>query len=350
VLAKLRAGGEPLRRATPPHVSHVWRCYPEHSPSVKKKISILLIRLGGLGDLLAVLPSLRLLRRFYPGSRFTLVCRAEYGLLLKSAALVEEVLDAGSSRFTGLFGRDNHSDPKLKSWLKSYDQTWGWRLGESSLDLEAALRRHGAKSVRVMGPPGGPSRPLSRHYFDLTAEALGGAGAALAGEFDSFCRLELSEGQVSAARAENLPAVIHPGSGSRKKCWPLDRFLAVAGRLADDNISGFIVTGEAEGWLEPELKRHRFPPGWTWVAQPSLIWLAARLSACRVYLGNDSGVTHLAAACGARVLALFRREAQELWRPCGRVTLLSAEEVADIGLDKVWEELKRRDWTNGSGR
>ncbi len=317
---------------------------------MKKKISILLICLGGLGDLLAVLPSLRLLRRFYPGSRFTLVGRAEYGLLLKSAALVEEVLDAGSSRFTGLFGRDGYSDPKLETWLKSTDQIWGWRLGESSLDLEAALRRHGAKSVRIIGPPAGPSRPLSRHYFDLTAEALGGAGAALAGEFDSFCRLKLREGQALAARAENLPAVIHPGSGSRKKCWPLDRFLDVAGRLAENNIAGLIVTGEAEGWLEPELKRHRFPPGWTWVAQPPLVRLAARLSACRVYLGNDSGITHLAAACGAPVLALFRREAQELWRPCGRVALLSAEEVADIGLDEVWQELRRRDKANCSHR
>jgi heptosyltransferase-3 len=301
----------------------------------------LIIRLGGLGDLLAVLPSLRLLRRFTPESRLTLVGRAAYGLLLKSAAVVEEVLDAGSSRFTGLFGRDVPLDPKLETWLKSYDQIWAWTLGQSGHDLEAALRRHSTRSIRIIGPPAGPSRPLNRYYFDLTAEALGGAAADLAGEFDSFCSLRMGEGQALAAGAGRLPAMIHPGSGSRKKCWPLDRFLAVAGRLAERNIAGFILTGEAEDWLEPELERHRFPPGWAWVRRPPLVPLAARLSACRVYLGNDSGITHLAAVCGARVLALFRREAQELWRPCGRVTLLSSKEVADIGLDSVWEELVR---------
>jgi len=329
----------PLRRATPPHLSYVWRCYPEHSPSVKKKISILLIRLGGLGDLLVILPSLQLMRRVFPLSRFTLVGRADYGLLLKQAGLVEEVWDAGSGRFAALFSGEGRPDPGLEAWLKHFDRVWVWSLKESGSDYEAALKRQGAKSVQVLGPPSSPSRTLFQHYFDRTAEALG-VKKAFSGDSEAFSRLSSPAWKTTAEKKGAPEAIIHPGSGSRKKCWPLDRFLAVADRLSGRKATGLVVTGEAEAWLEPELMKHRFPSGWSWVPRPTLVSLSGWLYACRVYLGNDSGITHLAAACGARVLALFRREALPLWRPYGRVTLVSAEEVADIGTDRVWEELE----------
>jgi len=308
---------------------------------MNKKVNILLFRLGGLGDLLVILPSLQLLRRSHPDSRFTLVCRADYGLLLKQAGQVEEVLEAGSSRFTGLFSGDDRPDPELEVWLRHFDQVWVWSLKESGPDYEAGLKRQGAKSVRVLGPPSGPSKLLFQHYFDRTAEALG-VNRASAGEAEAFSRLSSPEWKITAERTEGPEAIVHPGSGSRKKCWPLDRFLAVAERMSGRKTTGLIVTGEAEVWLEPELKSHRLPLGWSWVSRPPLFTLGGWLSACRVYLGNDSGITHLAAACGARVLALFRREAAPLWRPYGRVTLLSGEEVADIGTDRVWRALMHR--------
>jgi len=306
---------------------------------VKKKTSVLLIRLGGLGDLLVILPSLQLLQRVFPLSRFTLIGRADYGLLLKQAGLVEEVLDAGSSRFAALFGGEGRPDPELEAWLKHFDQVWVWSLKESGLDYEAALKRQGAKSVQVLGPPSSPSQPLFQHYYDRTAEALR-VKKTFCGESEPFSRLSSPEWKTAAEKIESPEAIIHPGSGSRKKCWPLDRFLAVAERLSGRKTTGLVVTGEAEAWLEPELKNHHFPSGWSWVPRPPLFTLGGWLSACRVYLGNDSGITHLAAACGARVLAFFRREAAPLWRPYGRVTLLSAEEVADIGTGRVWEELE----------
>jgi heptosyltransferase-3 len=302
------------------------------------KTEMLLVRLGGLGDLLVILPSLQLLRRVFPLSRFTLVGRADYGLLLKRTGLVEEVWDAGSSRLAALFSGEGRPDPELEAWLKHFDQVWVWSLRESGSDYKKALKRQGARSLQVLGPPSGPSQPLFQHYFDRTADALG-VKKASCGESEAFLRLSSPEWRTAAEKIESPAAIIHPGSGSRKKCWPLDRFLAVAGRLSEKNLSGVVVTGEADAWLEPELRKYRFPHGWDWVLHPPLILLASWLSACRVYLGNDSGITHLAAACGARVLALFRREAVPLWRPCGRVTLLSAEEVADIGTDRVWRPL-----------
>jgi heptosyltransferase-3 len=303
------------------------------------KTEMLLICLGGLGDLLVILPSLQVLRRFYPRSRFTLLCRPDYGFLLKRAGLVEEVQDAGAGRLASMFGEEGRPNPELEAWLKHFDRVWVWSLKESGLDYGAALMRQGAKSVQVLGPPSGSSRPLFQHYFDRMAEALE-AKMAFSGEVEAFSRLISSEWKTAAEETANREAILHPGSGSRKKCWPLDRFLAVADRLSGRNMTGAVVTGEAETWLEPELKGHRFPAGWSWIPRPPLFILGGWLAACRVYLGNDSGITHLAAACGANVLALFRREALPLWKPCGRAKLFSAEEVADIATDRVWVELE----------
>jgi ADP-heptose:LPS heptosyltransferase len=133
--------------------------------------------------------------------------------------------------------------------------------------------------------------------------------------------------------------VVHPGSGSEKKRWPLDHFLEIIGRLRRSGISGVLVTGEAEENIDSVLEKTALPIGWTWIQRPPLIALAGLLKEARLYLGNDSGVTHLAAACGTDVVALFRRDLVDSWRPFGRVQLLFAERVDHIRVDSVWGKM-----------
>src|SRR5271170_919840 len=96
-------------------------------------------------------------------------------------------------------------------------------------------------------------------------------------------------------------AVIHPFSGSRKKNWPLDRFQELAARL-----------GEPVRWLAgPEdvlPGADRFD---------DLGELAEWLAGARVYIGNDSGITHLAAAAGTPTVALFGPTDPKVWGPRG---------------------------------
>ena len=94
--------------------------------------------------------------------------------------------------------------------------------------------------------------------------------------------------------------ILHPFSGSAKKNWPLANFRELAAQL--DGVA----------WTcgpEEEL------PGATRFAD--LADLARWISGARLYIGNDSGITHLAAAVGTPVLALFGPTDPSIWRPAG---------------------------------
>jgi len=119
---------------------------------------------------------------------------------------------------------------------------------------------------------------------------------------------------VPATPIENF-AAIHPFSGSAKKNWPLEKFREAASRL------GLPVKWSAgpEETLDGAV---RFD---------DLYELGCWLSTARVYLGNDSGISHLAAAVGTPVVAIFLTTDPEVWAPRGpRVTVLRNPGIEDV--------------------
>ena len=99
-------------------------------------------------------------------------------------------------------------------------------------------------------------------------------------------------------------AVIHPFSGSPAKNWPLEKFQALARKLEHTMPVRWCAGPE-----DPPLK--------DCVRIADLYDLACWLASARLYLGNDSGITHLAAAAGAPVLALFGPTDPAVWAPRG---------------------------------
>jgi ADP-heptose:LPS heptosyltransferase len=110
----------------------------------------------------------------------------------------------------------------------------------------------------------------------------------------------------------------------------------LAAELARGGTAGRIVTGEAEAGITARLRDTALPPGWEFLDSPPLAVLAALLESAPVYVGNDSGVTHLAAACGAPVVALFRSEFAVHWRPSGGAIVLASDDVDGILLDAAF--------------
>jgi hypothetical protein len=107
--------------------------------------------------------------------------------------------------------------------------------------------------------------------------------------------------------------LVHPGSGSPAKNWPPEQFAAVIRALKRPPR---LIVGEADVGIPEEIEASlgRALPR---LEQPPLQALAARLAGCRAYLGNDSGVSHLAGLCGARTVALFGPTNPDVWRPIG---------------------------------
>jgi ADP-heptose:LPS heptosyltransferase len=129
---------------------------------------------------------------------------------------------------------------------------------------------------------------------------------------------------------------IHPGSGSPAKNWPAERFAALARRLRQERgLRILLVSGPADDaavagvrrcLAEPDGAVPQGPPASSGQEQNPILLhnppsplLAAILSRCRLYVGNDSGVSHLAAALGVPVVVIFGPTDPEVWAPRGPV-------------------------------
>jgi ADP-heptose:LPS heptosyltransferase len=122
--------------------------------------------------------------------------------------------------------------------------------------------------------------------------------------------------------------IIHPGSGSKKKVWPLDRFLKLT-EVLQQHLSSriLVVLGPAEG---PETRKifENERPGYFILAKGlSLIQLASVMEGCRLFVGNDSGISHLAAALGIPTLAIFGPTDPRVWSPRGRNVMVIRKEI-----------------------
>ena len=136
---------------------------------------------------------------------------------------------------------------------------------------------------------------------------------------------------------------IHPGSGSAKKNWPVERWRELGSRLlsADPPPRLLLVGGEADGpqlaalakaWPGAEVLTARDFP---------LPALAAVLARCQLFLGHDSGISHLAAAVGTRCVLLFGPTDPEVWAPANlQVTIFQAPDgdLAQLDIEAVWAE------------
>ncbi len=121
-----------------------------------------------------------------------------------------------------------------------------------------------------------------------------------------------------------------PGSGHPWKNWPLDFYAELALSLEEHyRVQVWWVVGPAEAKLESELQK-KFPyQELRLLKDLPLSQLAAILSGFQLYVGNDSGVTHLAAALGQpAVVAIFGPSDPVIWAPPGeRTTIITSHQL-----------------------
>lgn len=108
--------------------------------------------------------------------------------------------------------------------------------------------------------------------------------------------------------------VIHPGAGSPRKRMPYQIFAGIVGCFVAKGYRVIWLIGPAE-MREPQLAFA--PAGAELVVEPEVERLASLLRGARLFVGNDSGVAHLAAALGVPVLSFFRATDPLQWHPVG---------------------------------
>jgi heptosyltransferase III len=265
-------------------------------------LQIVVLRGGALGDIVLTLPILQALRKFYPGCLITLV--APYPNAILARHHTDQLLDLNSARLVGLFKPGTSLQDEVRELLRaelilSYLSDPD-RMIEEKLTLSATT-----KFLQ------GPFRlDLERRpAVEQLARPLAVLGIA---SIDPVPRLTAP----SPSRPTNRLA-IHPGSGSRNKNWPIGHWAVLLGELMPMFDEVLLISGEADTEIaeavSPLIPATKLRP----CVNRSLLDLVSELSQSRLFLGHDSGVTHLAAATGVATVALFGPTDASIWAPNG---------------------------------
>ena len=277
---------------------------------------LLVLRGGAIGDFIVTLPALQALRNRWPDAHIELLGYPHVARLAELAGLVSVVRSLDDGRLARYFAPDARIRDEDQAYFKSFDVIVNY-LHDPDRALHGNLKRCGAEVI-IHGSP----MVADRHAIDHFLAPL--ASLAI---FDPspMPRLHLPP----PAHPPDLPecwAAIHPGSGGRAKIWPLDHFLHIADHVRRSHgLEPVFITADAEMEYIPDLDRRLAP--YRRLHNLPLVELAPLLARATLYLGNDSGISHLAAALGIPTAAVFGPTNPRHWGPRGdRVELVSAPE------------------------
>lgn len=277
---------------------------------------ILVLRPGALGDTLLALPAIRALRgRVGPMGRIELLGYPSSLELACNPLHANCVHSIDRAVFAGLFSEP--SSAELSSFLTGYDLVIAWCRDEHGY-LRTLLESLGIPYIHSAPFPSEGSRLHAAEHLVGTLEPLGIVGPTHPPELvlTDEARHRGLELLTRLSIRSYLFLAMHPGSGSERKNWSASRFAQIAGLAKRAGHEVLLIAGEADreaigrvcgrlSWKPPV------------AANLSLPVLAAVLSRAGAYVGNDSGVTHLAAAVAAPTWALFGPTDPTLWAPRG---------------------------------
>ena len=287
---------------------------------------ILVYHSGALGDFITALPALKLLSRDRPLALWT---RRAHAPLAEAAALaVADHYDVETAAIP---------DPPADS---------AFLFVAPGNPLPAALRQRGMTvHAHPARPPDGKCHVVDFHLAGVAAvvgvAAAAGSAPSLSPPRGWQYRAPAAEGAGGAR-----PWVIAPGSGGLRKNWPLARFEEVADALRARGEDVVWLIGPAE---EDNELAARMPAASVLWRGLSVTAVVARLAVSSGYVGNDSGISHLAAALGMPTVAVFGPTDPEVWAPRGaNVTVVAAPTLGGVSVRSVLDACY--ELTVGGGR
>jgi heptosyltransferase-3 len=256
-------------------------------------------------------------------ARLTLLCRNQIGKLACRLAVTDASLDVDSAPFYGLFS--HAMGEELTRFVNHFDTVVC--VGFSEVLEECLTRHHRGKTVRI--PPRPPADRAVHVARYLTGELQ---KAGLLQPPDGFVSRETHAGQPldrgpSARGNDNLTRhacqknvlLVHPGAGSPRKRWPVERFMDLASAIADGGLAEVVfLVGPAERDLLSPLTREATRWGGRVDPVQDLGKVLDRLQGAACFVGNDSGLTHLAAYGRTPTVAVFGPTDPNRWAPLGR--------------------------------
>jgi heptosyltransferase III len=308
---------------------------------------ILVIRGGAIGDFILSLPAFRALREAYPDARIEILGYKHIAALAENRFYAQAVRSIEYGPLSSFFANHSELAPELVSYFASFDLIISY-LYDPDRIFENNLRRCGVENLlsgpaKIFEKSGHAARQLSRPIEELGIRVVDLTEKIFVSEEDrQFAREFL--------RTLSPPIVaIHPGSGSKEKNWPLQNWIELFS--SNDHFSGakienghtekgpslLVVSGEADVAQTAQLEHDCKDRDVRFAKNLALPQLAAVLEHT-IFVGHDSGISHLAAAAGANCILLFGPTDPNVWAPRNenvRVLRAQSGRVDDLRIETV---------------
>ncbi len=319
--------------------------------------NILVIDFGQLGDVVMSLPALRAIRERFPNARVTVAVGKPGAEIIKMSRCADATIEVDR---VGL--RDGF---KPLSVIRLFQVVKGVRRRQFDfvIDLHSFSETNllgffsGAEKRLFARRPGrsldflanfNPRPPIDRndpkqHLVDRYLDVLAPLGIKDPPRVPKLVTSPEDDRAVDSmlrkAKADTgAPLVgLFPGAGHPGRCWPVDRFAQLADFLIrNDKITPVVFVGPEERHLIHQM-RSLFPPPCVILDRLSIPQLAAAQARLAVFVSNDTGPVHIAAAVGTPLVVLIDLPTPHAYIPLGTSQrLLFSERVTAIEVDDVY--------------
>jgi heptosyltransferase III len=294
---------------------------------------ILVIRGGAIGDFVLTLPALKALRDANPESHIEILGYKHIIALAEKRFYADATRSIEYSALSGFFAKGADLFQELKDYFSSFDLVISYLYDPDEI-FAANLGNCGVEQL-IHGPAKIEDREhatkqLIRPIRDLGIEVVDLAAKIFPSDEDR------QFAQSFPVNRQQPIVTIHPGSGSEKKNWLLENWIKLGNDLLD-RFSLIVVSGEADEMQIAKLKEEWTDRSVRFAENLPLPQLAAVLEQT-VFIGHDSGISHLAAATGANCILLFGPTDPEIWAPLNenvRVVQAPSKQLDDLDLATV---------------
>lgn len=312
--------------------------------------NILVIDFGQLGDVVLSLPALSAVRRKFPRAQITVAVGRSAGAIVEMAGVADDVLtvdrvalrdgpklvsifrigalvrEVRRRRFDFVVDLHSLSETNLLGYLSGAPKRLYARRPTRSLDYLSNFR------------PAPPVEDRSKHAIDRYLDVVAPLGA---GEVSRTPRLAVREEDDRAvleilrkerATLEGPLVGMFPGAGHPSRRWPMERFAELAWMLErNDRVRVILFAGPEEREMV-RAARSSFPPSTLVLDRLTVPQLAAAAARLSVFVSNDTGPMHVAAAVGTPVVILMQHHPMfNCYIPPGeRHRVVAASRIADI--------------------
>ncbi len=289
---------------------------------------VLIIFPGALGDLICLAPTIFAIARRHHGDEIELMARAELADFAVGRLGVIRAHSIDRREVALLFRESaNDDDDQARRFFSLFARIYCFFSAQDALFRRALIEASGP-GVTTFHPfrPQEKGHVAAAYLKDVTGNdrvdeiAINFMASDLEGEARAISRI---------AEPKKFVAIF-PGSGSAKKNWPIEKFSALADQINEETQAVFIL-GPAEDSSEKMLRE----AGLSVIKNQPLGTVAALARMASIFVGNDSGVSHLAAAAGTPGVVLFGPSDPDRWRPLGRVKVLHHNPIESIEVAEV---------------